>query len=214
MDISISSNIHEILRLSQTSNPKICQKYIENPVLFIRPEIGKVKFDIRYVILLKSVDELDVYIYKNFFLRFANEPFILDNFDSYETHFTVMNYRENSNLKHLKCADFMEQWKDQFPENSWSDIEDKICVMLKELFVAATQSKPPCGIGASPQSRALYATDIMLCWENGQIQPKLLEINFMPDCKRACEYYPDFYNDIFKLMFLDIDNPDEFRKVA
>lgn len=87
--------------------------------------------------------------------------------------------------------------------------------MLKEVFQNATKLKPPCGIGENPQSRGLYAADIMLNWEkDGKVQPKLLEINFIPDMKRACEYYNDCYNDIFKLLFLGVDNPGVFRKIA
>jgi tubulin--tyrosine ligase-like protein 12 len=47
----------------------------------------------------------------------------------------------------------------------------------------------------------------MLAWrsegDKRVVQPKLLEINWMPDCQRACQYYPDFFNDIFCVLFLD-----------
>jgi tubulin--tyrosine ligase-like protein 12 len=66
-----------------------------------------VKFDVRYVILLTSVKPLVVHIYRNFFLRFSNIPFSMSEFDTYEKHFTVMNYGENLVLKHIKCADFL-----------------------------------------------------------------------------------------------------------
>lgn len=75
--------------------------------------------------------------------------------------------------------------------------------MMKEIFECAIKEKPPCGIGENPQSRALYAADIMLKWNGDKIVPQILEINFTPDCKRACEYYPDFYNDVFGLLFLN-----------
>jgi tubulin--tyrosine ligase-like protein 12 len=136
----------------------------------------------------------------------------MSEFDVYEKHFTVMNYGENLVLKHLKCEDFLNEWKEQFADHQWTDVEDKICEMLKGTFVGATQKKPPCGIANNPQSRGLYAADIMLSWDDGKIQPKLLEVNFIPDCKRACEYYNDFYNDIFKLLFLGQDNPEVFRR--
>lgn len=214
LDTHITSNLSHIIRLAQTG-PKIVQKYVENPVLFNRPDSGKVKFDVRYIILLTSVQPLVAHIYKNFFLRFSNIPFALNEFDVYEKHFTVMNYGENLVLKHLKCEDFLEEWKEQYAEYSWAEIEDKICEMLKEVFDNATKKPPPCGIADNPQSRGLYAADIMLSWdEPGKIQPKLLEINFIPDCKRACEYYSNFYNDIFQLLFLGQDNPDVFRKLA
>lgn len=47
-------------------------KYIENPVLFHREDVGMVKFDIRYVVLLRSVKPLKLYIYDVFWLRFSN----------------------------------------------------------------------------------------------------------------------------------------------
>lgn len=212
LDTHITSNLSHIIRLAQTG-PKIVQKYVEKPVLFHRPDSGgKVKFDVRYVILVTSVEPLVAHIYKNFFLRFSNIPFAMSEFDIYEKHFTVMNYSENAVLKHLKCEDFFNEWKDQYGDHPWTDVEDKICEMLKEAYTNATKQKPPCGIANNPQSRGLYAADIMLSWDDDKIQPKLLEINFIPDCKRACEYYNDFYNDIFKLLFLGQDNPEVFRR--
>ncbi|VEN54255.1 unnamed protein product [Callosobruchus maculatus] len=204
LDIHITDNLSHILKLSLTG-PKIAQKYISNPVLFYRPECnGKVKFDIRYVLLLKSVEPPDAYVYKKFFLRFANKPFEMKDFNDYQKHFTVMNYNAHANLLHLKCDDFLVEWSKQYPEHEWKFIEVKIIAMLKDILVSATSVDPPCGFGKSPQSRALYAADIMLeIDEKGGFVPRILEINFTPDCQRACTYYKDFYNDIFNLLFLD-----------
>lgn len=45
---------------------------MEEPVLFRREEVGMVKFDIRYMLLLRSVRPLRLYAYRVFWLRFAN----------------------------------------------------------------------------------------------------------------------------------------------
>ena len=48
---------------------------------------------------------------------------------------------------------------------------DKISLMYSTIslflgvFEGATKVAPPCGIGASPQSGAMYATDLMLAWD-------------------------------------------------
>lgn len=221
LDIYITSNLSQIMRLPLTG-PKIAQKYIENPVLYYRDDLQtNVKFDIRYVIALKSVKPLKVYTYKKFFLRFANQTFSLDNFEEYEKHFTVMNYTENAELRRIEYDEFIKKWNNIYGQESsndynWNTIENDIHEILKELFVCATKYEPPISIAHSPQSRAIYAADIMLSWENDEkkrIQPKLLEINWMPDCKRACQYYPEFFNDIFKLLFLN-EVGNNFRLVV
>lgn len=214
MDTHITNDLNKILRL-QCTGPKIAQKYIENPVLYSRREIeAKVKFDIRYVILLRSIKPLDVHIYKNFFLRFANKPFELANFDEYERHFTVMNYTNPDELKHVTMTEFLDEWTQQYPEHKWDGIEQKICELVKSVFESAIAKPPPSGIGESPQSRAMYAADIMLSWDNGEMQPKLLEINWAPDCKRACDYYPSFFDDVFRFLFLGEDQSNLFRNVS
>ncbi|XP_059610380.1 tubulin--tyrosine ligase-like protein 12 [Phlebotomus argentipes] len=215
LDMHITSDIGHIMRLPATG-PKIAQKYVEHPVLFTRTDLegARVKFDVRYVILLKSINPLSAHVHRNFFLRFANRSYRLDDGFDYETHFTVMNYSETADLHHLPCAEFLIKWSEQYPEHPWDEVEVAICEMLREMLSGAVQKVPPCGLGANLQSRALYAADIILSWDDGKIQPKLLEVNWMPDCQRACEYYPEFYNDVFKLLFLNQDNATVFRSLV
>lgn len=52
---------------------QVACKYIENPVLFRREDIGQVKFDIRYLVLISSAKPLVLHADKVFWLRFANQ---------------------------------------------------------------------------------------------------------------------------------------------
>lgn len=51
---------------------QVVSKYVESPVLFLREDVGSVKFDVRYVVLLRSVKPLQLFAYDVFWLRFSN----------------------------------------------------------------------------------------------------------------------------------------------
>ncbi|VDM22544.1 unnamed protein product [Hydatigera taeniaeformis] len=217
LGICISDNLDQILRLNECG-PMIASRYITDPVLFYREDISSwVKFDLRYVVFLKSVQPLQLYTHKVFWLRFANKQFSLDHFDDYTKHFTVMNYRESDELLQIHHTDFIQALGKQYPNLRWKDIESKIHKMLADVFKTATAYPPPRGLGAYGKSRAMYAVDLLLEWQQHHreaafcgfcVEPQICEVNFTPDCTRACQYYPNFYNEVFDFLFLDRNSED------
>lgn len=93
------------------TGPKIAQKYINNTLTFK----GK-KFDMRFVVLLKSVLPLEVYVYDEFYTRHSNNPYEMteSSFASYETHFTVMNYKEGVTLTNVRYFDFEKEFNEEY----------------------------------------------------------------------------------------------------
>lgn len=66
MDMVVTDNIDIIIRMLE-SGPKLVQKYIERPVT-----IKNKKIDLRFIVTLKSLDPLEVFVYKRFWVRTGN----------------------------------------------------------------------------------------------------------------------------------------------
>ena len=51
----------------------------------------------------------------------------------------------------------------------------------------------------------MYACDLMLKWNSDHTEMilQMLEINWGLDCKQACDYYPNFFKDVFSTLYLD-----------
>lgn len=219
LETVITANLAEIVKL-RNALPKVVCKYIDRPMLFRREDISaSVKFDLRFIVLLKSVRPLRLYIYRNFWIRFANKAFSVDELEDYEKHFTVMNYASSSNnttqLRQMFCSEFIGLFDAQFGKGRWARLQADTYSVIRAAFECATLKEPPAGLGHCVHSRALYGIDVMPRWvpssSSGQeedeeeevMQPTLLEVNWMPDCKRACEYYPSFFNEVFATLFTD-----------
>lgn len=52
--------------------------------------------------------------------------------------------------------------------------------MIRELFEAAVSKPPPMGIGHNPQSRALYAIDLLLKWDDTNEGNCFTLLHFIP----------------------------------
>ena len=70
----------------------------------------------------------------------------MDSFHDYDKHFTVMNYRSESELRHIESVDFIPLFEQQHPNYSWKDTEETIFQMLRELFQSACSKEYPAGI--------------------------------------------------------------------
>ncbi|KAH9804626.1 tubulin--tyrosine ligase-like protein 12 [Citrus sinensis] len=163
IDTSVTDDLSAVIRLMETG-PKICQKYIEFPALFQ----GR-KFDLRYIVLVRSMDPLEIFLSDVFWVRLANNPYSLDkhSFFEYETHFTVMNYGRKFN--HMNTPDFVREFEVEH-QVKWLEIHQRVKNTIRSVFEAAAVAHPEMH---SSKSRAMYGVDIML---DSSFQPKLLEV--------------------------------------
>ena len=191
MDMLITDNIKEIIRAVETG-PKICQKYFSNPFL-----MNNKKFDLRFIIAVKSLLPLELYFYeKMFWIRSANKDYNKESlsFDDYEVHFTVMNYSKFG-MQTIYDKDFINYLKERNIE--WEPIYNKLKMKVKNVMLLACKDCPQM---INYNSRAIYGLDAML---DDQLEPHIIEINYQPDCTRACKFVPEFYNDIFSTLFFE-----------
>ena len=191
MDMLITNNLREIIRALETG-PKICQKYYINPYL-----MNNKKFDLRFIIAIKNLLPLELYFYdKMFWIRSANKDYIKDplSFDDYEVHFTVMNYSKFG-MQTIYDKDFIKYLKDRNIE--WAPIYKKLQEKVKKIFLLACKDCPQM---INYTSRAIYGLDAMI---DDNLEPHVIEMNFQPDCTRACKFVPEYYNDLFSTLFLE-----------
>ena len=72
IDMAISDNLDLILKMSQTG-PKIACSYITNPLRF-----RGAKFDLRFYVLVKSIEPFEVYVHDSFHVRVSKNDFTMD----------------------------------------------------------------------------------------------------------------------------------------
>ncbi|XP_044464810.1 tubulin--tyrosine ligase-like protein 12 isoform X2 [Mangifera indica] len=202
IDTTVTDDLSAIIRLMETG-PKICQKYIEHPALFQ----GR-KFDLRYIVLVRSMDPLEIFLADVFWVRLANNTYTLDrhSFFEYETHFTVMNYGRR--FSHKNTPEFVREFEQEH-RVKWLDIHQRVKNMIRSVFEAAAVTHPEMQCS---KSRAIYGMDVML---DNSFQPKLLEVTYCPDCMRGCKYDTEalvtgevikgreFFNYVFGCLFLN-----------
>ncbi|KAI5084656.1 hypothetical protein GOP47_0000825 [Adiantum capillus-veneris] len=203
IDTTITDYLPALIRLAETG-PKICQKYIEHPALFQ----GK-KFDLRYIVLLRSLEPFEIFLSDVFWARISNNKYTLEkeSLSDYETHFTVMNYGRK--LVHVNTHDFVPAFEKEHNVN-WRDIHQKVRQMLRSVFEGAFALHPEMHCS---RSRAIYGVDVLL---TDSFEPRLLEVTYCPDCTRACKYdvinvlgngsmikASEFFDDVFGCLFLN-----------
>lgn len=75
------------------------------------------------------------------------------------------------------CHDFVRIFEQQNPGQVWNKIEERIFSMLASLLKAGCMGGTMTSLTASPQSRAMYAVDLMLSWTDDVLGIVELVIN-------------------------------------
>jgi len=189
MDISVTQSLPCVIRHMELGERVVC-KYIHQPALFN----GR-KFDMRYTVLVRSFEPLDLFVAAEKYVRVANQEFSLDHFEEFEKHFTCMTYVNPASNYMWKFSDFISE----FQKHSgvvWEDVDRRVHEMLKRAFSAAAVQYRM----TDPQARAIYGVDVML---TSELQPQLLEVTYCPDLRVVTKVQPSFVNDAFGCLFLD-----------
>ncbi|KAF7729632.1 hypothetical protein EC973_004005 [Apophysomyces ossiformis] len=195
LEIRISTSLPEIIRQHDSPTPKIAQHYLTKPCLYN----GK-KFDLRYIVLLRRIQPTMVAcVYNMFWIRLANKKFHLDDLNDYERQFTVMNY-SNFQMTQLDYKSFIRNMEKQHAIE-WTKVQADINDAMKDVLSAAATQTQPLGLlpekAPSYDAFSVYGFDVML---TDDFKPIIVEVNFSPDCTRACQYDPEFVNNIFGLV--------------
>ncbi|CAO3620118.1 unnamed protein product [Mucor fragilis] len=195
LGLDITNNLSEIVRQHDNPIPKIAQRYLVSPCLYN----GK-KFDLRYIVLVRRTEpNLLALVYNMFWTRLANKKYDLDNLDDYECQFTVMNYSKYE-MTQLDYKSFIHNMEKQH-NIKWDQVQKDINAAMKNVLVAAASTPRPLGLAGSNASNfdafSVFGFDIML---TDDFKPVVIETNFSPDCTRACQYDPEFVNNIFSVV--------------
>ncbi|CEF62530.1 Tubulin--tyrosine ligase-like protein 12 [Strongyloides ratti] len=216
LNMTISDDMSFIIRQVETG-PKIACKYIEDPVLFTRPDTKKnVKFDLRFIVYVTSLSPVTCYMYNKFWPRFAVNEYSLDNLEDSLAHFTVHNYTDKSLILNMFSDDFIQEFEKTYPNQQWKNVEKQIYEVVKQVITTSSILPSPRGVSPNAQSRGMYGIDVMLGWKDSshkEIQVYFLECNFIPDCKRACDFYPDFADTTFRTLFLNEIDSEKVTKI-
>jgi len=185
----VTSSLGEVLRHASIG-PRLVQRYLWNPL-----NIFGQKFDLRFIILLKSVKPFELFAYNVFWPRLSPKKWALDDFDDYERHFTVMNYRAPTKVTGKTWKHFVEQFNIENPSMQWIRVLQNIYKSIGLMMQCGCQN-----MVQSPYTKGIFGVDVML---TNDYQPIILECNFQPDCKRACNLCPTFVDDVFEVLFTD-----------
>jgi tubulin--tyrosine ligase-like protein 12 len=143
-----------------------------------------------------------------------------------------MNYSRYQ-MTQLLYTDFIKSFEEQYPNTPWATVQTKINKAIYNSVLAAIPKIKKYAIRSTiiftvhdliflyrsqskfdvSQCSGMYGVDVMV---DSEMNAKVLEINFGPDCTRACNYDPHFYNVLFAVMFTNdwYQNPEITQRVV
>ena len=177
----------------------IVQKYIENPLI-----ISKRKFDIRQWVLVTSLNPLTIYMWKEPYIRFGAEDYIMDDLNNIYSHLTNNSIAKHS-IQYKKETRFEgDMWK-------WSDFRKYLGDEKLKLIHEKIRNAIICSFYAAhheikqrENSHELYGYDFMI---DEDFNVYLIEVNASPALDYSTKITKELVKEMVKdLIYIVIDN--------
>ncbi|GJQ82797.1 hypothetical protein Trydic_g13500 [Trypoxylus dichotomus] len=199
--IQLVRNIEDVAKVMNLKLKYVVQKYIEKPLT-----IYQTKFDIRQWFMVTSVQPLNIWMYKQCYLRFSSQIFNLDNFHeslhltnhAVQCKYANMIERDKAlpDENMWSCHTFQTYLKQIGHDNKWDDV----------IIPGMRQSLIGCMLACQetmdrrPNTYELYGADFILAED---FTPWLLEINSSPDLSPStsvtAKMCPQVLEDLIKV---------------
>ena len=166
--------------------PKIVQKYIEKPFL-----INNRKFDIRQWVFVSSFDPLEVFIYKDAYMRICSKDFELEMFEDIQRHISNFSVNKDEELV-MSSHDFityLQQHTTKFKHVTW---ESHFLPQIERIARAVSEKA-----GETVESRnnffELFGFDFAV---DIDLKLWLIEINMSPACAERQPWLTTMLDDM------------------
>ena len=203
-------------------SPLVISRYILHPALYRNR-----KFDLRFIVALRSIRPLSLAMYERWVVRCADDEYSTGGFANLRSHLTVMQYLDDADggeeMKEEPAGGSKNrEWvtREQLvgelavaygPTCSEQHISAVCGAAILDCFRLATAglrgaANEIIGIdpnGAHAKTRACYGVDLLLRPSSTGVglEPVLLEVNYKPDLRRVLHENPEFYNELFPMLF-------------
>ena len=118
----VVSNLAEIVKMRRTSVPYTISKYVERPFL-ISSCHGRVKFDFRYHIIVRSFCPLEAYAMKRFWPKLASKSYDLEVNSLLKSCWVITSQKINDVGRHLTNIAISEERN----QPDYRDFQDAVC---------------------------------------------------------------------------------------
>ncbi|CAD7967783.1 unnamed protein product [Amoebophrya sp. A25] len=187
--IMVLKSLREILYQCKNSS-RLVQKYVERPLTLFS---GR-KFDIRYWVLVRAFDPLEIYLFSQCYLRLCNEPFDLGDLENRQKH--ISNWEVNKKGRQVQAGAVasLGQFKGELFEMTGNPSywEEALLPEIRALVITTCKSVQR-QVVQRKSSFELFGFDIMV---DEKLRPWLLEVNLSP----ACDARTDFLAEMLKQM--------------
>lgn len=208
--IYLTKNLGKILpkknQRGKNGQDNLVMKYIENPMLLpiVNPKQNRLdyhKFDLRFWVLISSINPLRIYIFDKFYCRLCSVPYDPENLSplSNLTNYSVnkQEFKAGGGSEEIESALSCEYLKNYIKDKKNIDWDDEIQPVIEKIVISTLKACKG-KIQHRERSFEIFGFDILL---DENFKPWLLEVNLSPACAKRTHFLKEMLQNMTEGLF-------------